>query len=850
MNTQRIDQICYNILLPIGESLDLKKMLGRSLAMYIGELDCAMGAVLLVNSGDSSTFSLSNAFSIPRNIEAQASYKALYQELLHHDFTSDIITHNVEDEPGIYYVMSISDIGLLVLNKSEGKIEEPLLAALRPINHKLGTACKACLQNTELKNSSRQFMEMANMLPGLILELDTQYKVTYFNKRTQEIFKQIDSDEFRPKSIFDFFPEATRSDVLELLHRCEMGETMTSGDFWMKNSRSQTFMVNLTLSPIRSGSDFTGFRGIAIDITERVKLESKLQLRDRLSNAITLATQELIKSYDFSQSLPRSLRLFAQETGIDRIHYFKAIYDSEGTIVQVRRENGGDEDEFDGLEEEFNLPTPETTALLDRLRNNELIQITTSRMEKGPLRSHLEKKQIQSLLALPIFSKQEFWGFLVLSYCSSEYVWSQVEYDLLRLYAISISDSIERKRAADELRKVYTGIMDDLKIAQSIQTYMLPPWLQIDDMILFSANYSPWTTIGGDLFDCVRISDTQYIVYVVDISGHGVQAALTMTAVKSIINMFIHSEQIPDTPAQILTQINAAVSKRLFNDNYMTMNYCLVDFGSMTLKNFNAGHPPLLLYNLGTREVRSLDSAGSIPIGWVEDFVYNEADSIETTFREDDVICLLTDGVFESFNERGDALGQDNLSKLLSKSVEVNNCLMLPHLLYDLIGQQGYTVRNDDFSFIALQPIPSSNRCLCYYRELNSILSHVDEVGAELQTFLCDLGASQDLGFRTRLVATEFLNNIVEHGLPKHDSEKIALEIIYGEQVTVIIRDGAVEWDPPEKEPLMEQFFDGLNDNLDDRGRGLQIVYAMTDSFSRRRIHRINETIMTIADDQ
>ena len=271
MNTQRIDQICYNILLPIGESLDLKKMLGRSLAMYIGELDCAMGAVLLVNSGDSSTFSLSNAFSIPRNIEAQASYKALYQELLHHDFTSDIITHNVEDEPGIYYVMSISDIGLLVLNKSEGKIEEPLLAALRPINHKLGTACKACLQNTELKNSSRQFMEMANMLPGLILELDTQYKVTYFNKRTQEIFKQIDSDEFRPKSIFDFFPEATRSDVLELLHRCEMGETMTSGDFWMKNSRSQTFMVNLTLSPIRSGSDFTGFRGIAIDITERVK---------------------------------------------------------------------------------------------------------------------------------------------------------------------------------------------------------------------------------------------------------------------------------------------------------------------------------------------------------------------------------------------------------------------------------------------------------------------------------------------------------------------------------------------------------------------------------------------------
>ncbi len=232
----------------------------------------------------------------------------------------------------------------------------------------------------------------------------------------------------------------------------------------------------------------------------------------------------------------------------------------------------------------------------------------------------------------------------------------------------------------------------------------------------------------------------------------------------------------------------------------------------------------------------------------MEDFVYNEADSIETSFCEDEVICLLTDGVFESFNERGDALGQENLNTLLRESVEVNSCLMLPHLLYDLIGQKGYTVRNDDFSFIALQRIPSSTRCLRYYRELNSMLSQVDEVGEELQSFLAGLGASDELGFKTRLVATEFLNNIVEHGLPKHDSEKIALEVLYAEQVTVIIRDGAVEWEPPEKEPLMEQFFDGLNDNLDDRGRGLQIVYAMTDSFSRRRIHTINETVMTIAE--
>jgi len=850
MNTQNIDQICYKILLPIGESLDLKKMLGRSLALYIGELECSMGAVLLVDRTTSSTFSLSNAFSIPRNIEAQSSFKALRQELLHHDFSDDIITHDIQDEEGLYYVMSISDIGLLILHKSNGIIEKPLLSALRPINHKLGTACKACLQNTELKKSSKQFMDMANMLPGLILELDPQYKVTYFNKRAQEIFKQIDSDEFKPNSIFDFFPESSKHAVLELLHNCEMGETITSGDFWMRNSREQTFMVNLTLSPIRNGKDFTGFRGIAIDITERVKLEKDLQLRDRLSNAITLSTQELIKSADFSISLPKSLQLFVQETtGIDRINYFKAMYDAEGTIVKVVRQSG-DDDSFFLSEDTFELPSVETTYIIDTLKKNELFQAITSTMKEGPLRTHLEQKSIKSMIVLPLFAKHRFWGFLVFSNCVNEYVWTPIECDLLNLYAISISDSIERKQAADELSEVYTGIMEDLKTAQTIQKYMLPPWLQIDDMVLFSANYTPWSTIGGDLFDCVRISNTQYILYVADISGHGVQAALTMTAVKSIINMFIRSDQVPESPAQILTQINATLSKRLFNDNYMTMSYCLVDFETMTLKSFNAGHPPLFLFNLKTKQTKLLDEAGSIPIGWVEDFEYQEKDTIVTSFSKDDAICLLTDGVFECFNEQDEELGQKNLLKLLSEKVDVEDCLMLPHISYELINQKGYTKRNDDFSFIALQALPSHHKCSCFYKEIQSQLSQVDAIGADIESFILEQGSSNEVAFKTRLVATEYLNNIVEHGLPKNDTEKIAIEISYKDQIHVIIRDSAVEWDPPGEEPLMNQFFDDLNDNSDNRGRGMQIIYAMTTFFSRRRIHTINETILTISTDQ
>jgi PAS domain S-box-containing protein len=848
MNTQRIDQICYKILLPIGESLNLKKMLGRSLALYIGELDCSMGAVLLVDRKDVTSFTLTNAFSMPRNIENQPSFIALRQELLLHDFSDDIITHSSKVDKGIFYVMSISDIGLLVLYKNNGIIDDNLLKALRPINHKLGTACKACLQNTELRTTSKQFEEMANMLPGLIIELDNKYNVTYFNKRTQEIFKQIDSDEFQPQSIFDFFPDFVRDQVLDLLHRCEMGENITSGDFWMKNSRGQSFMVNFTISPIRNETSFIGFRGIAIDITKRVELEKDLQLRDRLSNAITLATQELLKSPDLSQALPNSIELFKKATGMDQVSYFKNIYDQEGVIHKVIRQTRENETNNQILSQNsYELSSIKETFILDILKRNELFQTKTKEMHTGPLKKHLQEKGVKAFITLPIFSKHRFWGFLVISNCTIDYTWSTIECDLLKLFVISIAESIERKQAADELRSLYTNILEDLKTARTIQTYMLPPWVLIDDTILFSANYTPWSTIGGDLFDCVRISPTKYILYIADISGHGIQAALTMTAVKSIINLFIRNEGTPESPSKILTQLNATLSKRLFKDNYMTMCYCLVDFETMELTSFNAGHPPLLLYNINNKETKVLDSAGSIPLGWIEDYKYEEKDTVHTSFTREDVICMLTDGVFECFDENKKELGQEKLLTLFKENVELNNSLMLPHMCHDLIQQKGYTERNDDFSFIALQAIPSPEKGTHIYKEIYSQLKQVDIVCAEIEQVVLQQIKSESIAFKTRLVISEFLSNIVEHGLTKNDSEKIAIEIHIENQVEIMIRDSGLEWNLPGEEPMLDEFLDLLNNEANERGRGIQIIYSMTTLFTRRRVHKINETTMIVS---
>ena len=312
-----IDQICYRILLSIGDSLDLRKMLGKSLAAYMKDLECTMGAILLARQ-ENQDFDLDIAYAVPRSLDRQDSFKALMETLLHSSQMQDILISPVAESHGggCYYVMSLADMGLLVLYRKSGELEAELTDALRPLNHKLGTACKACLQNTALESSSERFMEMANMLPGLIVELDINHRVTFYNRRTQELFRQIDSDEFHPDLLEDFFPPDEIGHINAVLETLRQKKAhIVSEDFWMVNSRGHRFKVNFVLSPIQNAEIISGFRGIATDITERVLLEEQ-------QKALLVRVSDRVRELD---CLFNILKLIADESNTLSDIFIKAI---------------------------------------------------------------------------------------------------------------------------------------------------------------------------------------------------------------------------------------------------------------------------------------------------------------------------------------------------------------------------------------------------------------------------------------------------------------------------------------------------------------------------------------------
>lgn len=799
LTQEKRNQICFQIAMGIGESLDLKKMLSISVSRYLKELECTMGAVLLTERDFLHRISFSVAYSIPRSFERSEGFKRLIEEVSNSkNIEADIITGSIDE--GRFYIMSLSDIGLLVLLKKGEELHKGLLEALNPLNKKLGEACRACLQNDNYQRSSRRFMEMANMLPAIIMELDDEYRLSYINKSTYEIFKKIDSDYFKPTSVFDFFPDHERDRVRKLLDRARLTGAMNSMDLWMKNSRKELFPVQVLFSPILHAGEIVGFRGIGIDISEKYQHQKEQQ---RLMDTLSERLRELDCLYGITKILSETDNTLDKifSTAVDIIPPSFENHDTTSARIVF----SGREYKSKGYVETDDSIHQSSDIVCDGHIKGAVTVVTTA--------------------------KEEF---------------SPEEINLIDALGRQFSNIATTKIAEEERNRLYKNLMDDIETAQSVQSYLLPPWVTVNDDIVLSSVYTPSSKIGGDLFDILPVGDHTYVIYVGDISGHGVQAALTMTAVKSIVNMIISQNDELPAPSEILTQLNKTLSKRLFHDNYMTMILCVVDFEERTLRSISAGHPQGFIIDREHKQIRQFDDKGGIPLGWIPDYTYAEKDEFDTAFTSDESICLFTDGLFDATAHDDSRIEVEGVLNLLEHEMDLDNTVLLPFELKKAIIDAGYDIAADDFTFIVFEEnrnrISSSSRIF----QIQPVFSQTMEVAELCEGFVLEQTGHDGDGLFVKLIINEFVNNVIEHGLRGKTDTVIQIGVDIGSEITLVFRDKGREWDMPDREVSPEAFFEGKNQEEATRGRGIQMIYAVTSRHERRRLLDLNETKFTL----
>jgi len=197
----------------------------------------------------------------------------------------------------------------------------------------------------------------------------------------------------------------------------------------------------------------------------------------------------------------------------------------------------------------------------------------------------------------------------------------------------------------------------EMETARRIQTSILPRRLPCIPGLSLAARYQPMNAVAGDLYDLVA-RDCSLGVFVADVSGHGVPAALVASMVKVAFTAEApHAEE----PSRVLAGVNRTLCGAL-EGAYVTAAYAWLDLPSSRLSYAAAGHPPLLVRGRGGVE---LLAENGIMMGVLPDAEYPLT---SRTLAPGDRLVFYTDGVIEAFDPRGEEFEVRRLIALLEAS--------------------------------------------------------------------------------------------------------------------------------------------------------------------------------------
>jgi serine phosphatase RsbU (regulator of sigma subunit) len=196
------------------------------------------------------------------------------------------------------------------------------------------------------------------------------------------------------------------------------------------------------------------------------------------------------------------------------------------------------------------------------------------------------------------------------------------------------------------------------------------------------------TSVAGDFFDFLKLSETSLSILVADVSGHGVPAALVASMLK--ICFAAQRTQAKD-PAKVLAGLNSMLSGSL-GGQYVTAACAAIDLETRTVTYAGAGHPPGLLLRRNIGDVLPLAENGL----FIGPFPHATYTSMTVPFESGDKLLLYTDGIIEAAGPDGEEFGKKNLECLL-----VNLGTLAPaDLIEEIFLKIGNSVQQDDLTVV------------------------------------------------------------------------------------------------------------------------------------------------------
>ncbi|MFP4176108.1 MAG: PP2C family protein-serine/threonine phosphatase [Candidatus Brocadiia bacterium] len=256
--------------------------------------------------------------------------------------------------------------------------------------------------------------------------------------------------------------------------------------------------------------------------------------------------------------------------------------------------------------------------------------------------------------------------------------------------------------ANQELSARNQELEQGMEMAHRLQQTLLPQEYPDVKNVSFTHLYTPADVIGGDIFQIAGMSDNRAVIFLSDVSGHGIRAALVTSILKAV---FEHINLTDKTVTEILKDLNSrfrnimgGLSPHIFATGFLM----IIDGQHRSVNVASAGHVcPFLVskFNKSCEPLMEPEETGPA-LGFFAD---PEFPTISRDLSSGDIVLGFTDGVYEVVDAEGQMYGLDRLRQFIARHARLVPRDLIEKIVRETEEFRGVRKRPDDVCLVAVE---------------------------------------------------------------------------------------------------------------------------------------------------